>query len=120
EVHDGRQLVTGGHGLAQDEGAVGAVEVVVQVGAADADVRDAQPHLALPGLDLRHVLPAEVLGGVDAQGLHRWISRCVADSASAAAARGPEATRVVSRSPTSTVNASCSASSADRQPLSSS
>src|SRR5699024_5703506 len=50
--------------------AVGAVEVVVQVGAADPDVLHAQTDLLGTGLDLGPVLQTDVLGGVDGQCLH--------------------------------------------------
>src|SRR5690606_5601438 len=70
EVDRPGDLVAGYEGLTDDERPVRAVVVVVQVRAADAGVRDAQPHLAggrLRGGDLGD---GEVLLAVDDDGPH--------------------------------------------------
>ena len=70
EVDDCRQLVPRDERLLDRVFAVDAVEVVVQVGPADADEPDAQAHLALTGLGKRAVLPADVFLAVDRERLH--------------------------------------------------
>ena len=62
------------HRLAQPHRAEAAMLVVVQVGAADAAVADADADLARAGLERRMVLDAEVLRRVDDDGAHHLTS----------------------------------------------
>src|SRR5690606_10359196 len=92
--------------------AVPAVEVVVQIRPADADVPHAQQHLAVGRFGDGDVVEAHVLGAVDEQTLHRdqlqWVRTQRAAAASAAAAAAPSRVMAVSSSATRAVKPSCS------------
>jgi hypothetical protein len=70
EIDHRGELVAGSQRLPHHEGAVGPVEVVVQVRAADPHVADAEAHLAFAGFRGRDVFDGRVLGSLDHELLH--------------------------------------------------